>query len=60
MAVDELKQGQKYRTNDGSVATITRISGNQVSFMLKTFRDQTDIGKTTKENFKKRFPIEVK
>lgn len=59
MAVDELKQGQKYRNNDGSVATITHVSGKKVSFILKTFRDQTDVGQTTKDNFLSRFPIKL-
>lgn len=54
-----MKQGDKYRNNDGAIATVLRVTGKQVSFSLKTFRDQTDLGKTTQENFLKRFPTKV-
>lgn len=54
-----MKQGDQFRNNAGSIATVTHVSGKKVSFMLKTFKDQTDVGQTTVDNFKKRFPIKV-
>lgn len=49
-----MKQGDKYRNNDGSIATITHVSGKKVFFLLSNYK-----GSDTISNFKKRFPVKV-
>lgn len=49
-----MKQGDKYRNNDGSIATITHVSGKKVFFLLSNYN-----ASETVERFLKRFPIKV-
>jgi hypothetical protein len=54
-----MKANEKYRNNEGTVASVNAIRGNKVFFSVQTVRDQQDVGQTTKENFQRRFPIKV-
>lgn len=49
-----MKIGDKFRNNDGFVATIEAIRGKKIFFTTSISSGQTDI-----ENFKKRFPVKV-
>jgi hypothetical protein len=54
-----MKTGDKFRNNEGTIATVNAIRGKKVFFSISTVRDQKDVGQTTEENFQKRFPIKV-
>lgn len=49
-----MKQGDKFRNNDGTIATIDHVSGKKVFFTVSMYK-----GSDTISNFKKRFPVKV-